>query len=469
MYFILEQCKFFLFERKQMVLRFWLGRGGYLYLNVALHLYYRYFSKDYYSALSNLFRYERDVRALVGEDMLSPLYGKIRANFVQKYIYRVGKNEALLSFTTSQEAEDIRKQFSAFGKECQVRMRYPKKDNDPERQGDLMVLKPYMGDKEKGVLFIQYDEGVKRFASIFDIERLAEYYRFVIEPSTSGYQNAMYFLCAGLDTEVFIESQFEPDFDYIGSLRNNFVPVRLGAGDWADPELFSVETDAVKEYDVVMIANWLRWKRHELFFASLAKIRDSIKKVAVIGYAIDGRTLNNVKMESEKYQITDKIDFYERIPLRQVAEIIKKSKIGILLSKDEGANRAIYECFFSGVPVILSSVNRGVNRDHLNDSTGCLADDEQLPESIKNMVASYNTYEPRRWAKANTGYLNSTVKLNGIIQEIARKNNEEWTQDIYYKHNLPHARYKRPEELQQANEAVSHLYQFVKNTHNCNV
>ena len=462
MHIFLERLKFFLFEKKQLVLRFWVGRMLYLYLNVALYLYRRYFIKDYYGALNSLFRYERDIRGLVGEDMLSPHFEQIRSSYLQKYIQGPGKNEALASFIKSQGAEDIRKQFSAFGKQNKAQMRYPKKNDDPERQGDLMVLKPYIGDNEKGVLFIQYDEGVKRFAAIYDIEKLAKSYRFVIEPSTCGYQNVMFFLCSGLDTEVFIESQFKPDFDYIGSLNNNFVPVRLGAGDWADPEKFSVDTEVLKEYDVVMIANWLRWKRHELFFESLAQVRDSIGKVAVIGYPIEGRTLQDVQMESEKFQVADKIDFYERIPLERVAEIITKSKIGILLSKEEGANRAIYECFFSGVPVILSSVNRGVNRDHLNECTGVLADDEQLPGMIKNMVALYSSYEPRRWAEANTGYLNSSMKLNDIIRSIGLEDNENWTQDIFYKHNSPHARYKRPEELQQAKEAVTHLYQFLR-------
>jgi hypothetical protein len=457
------QCRFYLFERKPVILKWWTGRTLYLYYHCLLYAFYRYVQKDYYAALNSLLRYERDIKGLVNREMLSPGFVNIRSRFLKKHIFETDNNKALASFIRSQEAKDIRRLFSSFDIQHQVRMRYPKKNDDSERQGDLMILKPYLGDKEKGVLFIQYDEGVKRFSAIYNTEKLAKYYRFVIEPSTCGYQNAMYFLCSSLETEVLIEAQFKPDFDYIKSLNNNFVPVRLGAGDWTDPEKFSLKKDVIKKYDVVMIANWLRWKRHDVFFSSLAQLGDSITKVAVIGYPIGDRTLPDIKKESEKHQVADKIDFYERIPFESVAEIIQKSKIGILLSKEEGANRAIYECFFSGVPVILSSMNRGVNRDHLNNCTGVLSDDNQLPEMIKNMITEYSSYEPRRWAEANTGYLNATMKLNEIIRTISRQHNENWTQDIFYKHNSPHARYKISEELDQADRAVTHLYQFLRN------
>lgn len=457
----IEKLRFFIFERKEAVLRTGSGRCYYLWASLLLFKFH-VLRGNSYLALASLLRYERDIANLAGDEKIASFYREILRSFLTAHVVGPSGNKALGSYIRSPEAAAIRAAFEGFGREHMVRMKYPKKNDDPERQGDLMVLKPCLGPAEKGILFVQYDEGVKRFAALFDIARLARDYRFVIEPSTCGYQNPMFFLCLGLSTEVVLEAQYEKDFRYIASVGRNFLPVRLGAGDWADPDNFIDSVQDEKAYDLVMIANWLKWKRHELLFSAIAEIRSEIRKVAVIGYPIDGRTVEDVREECRKHGVDDLVEFHNRIPHAEVSAIIRKSKVGILLSREEGANRGIYECFFSGVPVILTDGNRGVNRDHLNGQTGMLASDRDLPEVIKTIVRSYRTYRTRDWAVKNTGYLNSTRKLNDFFREIALAAGEQWTQDIFAKHNSPHARYKRQEDRQMADRAFADLEQYLR-------
>lgn len=458
---IVQKLRYFVFERKETIVRTWSGRCIYLWASLLLfklHL----LQGNHYLALSSLLRYERDIAGLAGVEKISGCYRRVFEKFLAEYVLASEGNRVLSSFAGSQEAARIRATFGGFGREYMVRMKYPKKDDDFERQGDLMVLKPRMGPGEKGILFIQYDEGVKRFAALFDIVRLAHDYRFVIEPSSCGYQNPMFFLCLGLGTEVILESQYEKDFKYIASVGSNFLPIRLGAGDWADPDNLIDSVAEEKEYDLVMIANWLKWKRHELLFSAIAKIRGDLGKVALIGYPIDGRNMGDVREECQKHGVLDIVEFHNRIPHAEVSAIIRKSKVGVLLSKEEGANRGIYECFFSGVPVILTDCNRGVNRDHLNRETGTLASDRDLPEVIRTMVHSYKGYRTRNWAVKNTGYINSTRKLNEFFREIALAAGEQWTRDIFAKHNSPHARYKEYADRRSADQCFSALEQYLR-------
>ena len=454
---------FFLFEQKEVLLRSVIVRWLFLMVTLIRYWCYTTISKDYYAALSVLLRYERDISGLSGAENIGLLYARTFRNFIQNYIIESPKNLVLYSYVQSKEAQHTKKVFQGFGTEYLLRMKYPKENDDPGRQGDLLILKPYINSKEKGVIFVQYDEGVKRFASIYDIDSLAKYYRFVIEPSTCGYQNPMFFLCLSLETEVIFETQYKNDFDYIQNVGFNFIPIRLGAGDWADPSLFNINNEVVKEYDLVMIANWLKWKRHGLLFKALLKIRSHVQRVALIGYPIEGRTLRDTKAECKKYGLLDHVDFFDKIPHKDVLEIIKKSKVGILLSKEEGANRGIYECFFSNVPVILTKRNRGVNRDHINRFTGVLADDLELQDVIVEMVKNFKNYNPRKWAFENSGYINSTNKLNQFLKELALEKGEEWTQDIFFKHNSPHARYAKYEEQEKADVVFNHLKQFLRN------
>lgn len=460
---ILYNFRYFLYEKKECLLSVAPVRRLFLLASYSQYLYRCHVKKDSYSALSSLLRYERDITALVGGKYVNDKVKKRIVSFLEdNTVNENHQNDILESYVASQEALTFKKMFKEFGTEYHLRMKYPRKIDDPARQGDLMILKPYIGSEEKGVLFIQYDEGVKKFAALFDIERLAEDYRFVVEPSTSGYQNAMFFLCYGLVTDVIFEAQYEPDYHYINSIGNNFHPVRLGAGDWADPALFTDGNETEKKYDVVMVANWLKWKRHRLFFETLSALRPRINKVAVIGYPLDNRTLKSIKKECEACGVTDLVDFYEQIPMVEVRDILQQSKVGILLSKEEGANRSIYECFFSNIPVVLTSLNRGVNRDHVNKSTGIVVSDEALPETLINLVENFQEYQPREWAIQNTGYKNSTRKLNDLLRSLAEKNKEQWSRDIFLKHNSPHARYANPDDQCIADEAVQHLQQYLR-------
>lgn len=347
--------------------------------------------------------------------------------------------------------------FSRFDADHRVRLKYPKEVEEKGRQGDLLVLKPWISEREKGVLLVQYDESVCKMASVFDLQWLARRYRIVVEPSTCGYQNPFFFLLYGLETSVLFESQYRRDYDYIKGLGGNFHTSRLGAGDWVDSSLFMPGMEEEKRYDLVMVANWLSFKRHRLLFRSLAPIRDKIGKIALVGYPAGGRTKENIMDEARQYNVADKLEIFEKVPPAQVAEVIRSSRFGLLLSRKEGANRGIYECFFSNVPIILSASNMGVNRDHVNEKTGMVVEDQGLTEGLLRMREGYAAFTPRAWAEKNTGYVNATRMLNEQLRWIALTEGEEWSHDIFTKKNMPTAMYALEAEAAEADREYERM------------
>jgi hypothetical protein len=235
----------------------------------------------------------------------------------------------------------------------------------------------------------------------------------------------------------------------------------LGAGDWADPELFQSGRYTEKKYDLVMIANWLKWKRHKLLFQTMKCLQDKLGRVALIGYPIEGRTSDEVRSLAMQHGIEKQIDIFENISAIQVGQVIRSSKVGILLSKKEGANRGIYECFFSDVPVILTSCNIGVNRDHINEMTGMLASDIALPETIIRMVERYESFRPRKWALENTGAEKSSARLNTFLKKLAKSSGEIWTQDIFPKKNAPAPLYLSEAHRLAADQEIEKLADFL--------
>jgi glycosyltransferase involved in cell wall biosynthesis len=367
------------------------------------------------------------------------------------------------SYIASLESRKIYKEFNNYGKEYTIKLKYPRIPESPHRQGDLFVLKPYLGKQEKGTLLIQYTESIRKFVSLYDAAKILEDYRIVLEPSWWGYQDINFFLLFGHGGDIIVEAQYSPDYNYIESLRSpNIHAIPVGAGDWCDPEMFCERPGVGKEFDIVMVANWGRIKRHIILFEAVSKMRDLKPQIALIGFPKPGRSSKDIMSEARRFNVEKYIHIFENIPPEKVSEVIQKSKINVMLTKGEGANRGIYESFFCNVPVLLTSENKGVNRSHINELTGYIASDKDLPYRLERMIKTYKNYHPREWALANTGYKNSTAKLNSKLKEISEKYHETWSANIFYKKNVPNARYEYEDEQMKANTEFMRLKEYLR-------
>lgn len=360
------------------------------------------------------------------------------------------------------EAKQIQNEFAGYDITNRVRIRFPRQNDFPEREGDLKILKPWISSNEKGVLLIKYNDSFKRFIANFNMPKIARDYRIVLEPSTWGYQGIDILIYLNIGTDVVVQAQRKEDYDYIEKIGCNFKPIRIGAGDWINPNLFSVGNQQKKQYDLIMVASWLSLKRHKLLFQALARIRDRIGSVALVGYPINGRSSKDIIAECERYRLRNKIRIFENVPGSKVNELLKASKFSIMLSKREGASKAIYESLFTDVPVIVSKGNIGVNHEHINPATGIFARDGELNESILYMKEHYKRFSPRQWALNHTGCFNSSRKLNRLIMESALRNGEQWSQSLFQRMGPVNHIYKDESDFALAQREFERLKGYLK-------
>ncbi|MDX6445364.1 MAG: hypothetical protein QOH71_2438 [Blastocatellia bacterium] len=354
------------------------------------------------------------------------------------------ENRLRLEFIGSKKAREIRKDYGAFPLEHRVRLRFPN-DNDPERQGDLIVVKAYDATTgERGVILVKYSEAILAMAAVYDLGALASHYMLVLEPSWWGYQDARFFLYLGSDLDVLVQSPRQEDFDFVASLQSNLVPVRVGAGEWGDSGVFHPRTTGKDTtYDVVMVASWDPFKRHEVFFRAAAKLKRERGRplcFALIGYDL-GWTRDQIERLLRQYDLQGDCAIYENIPHEEVARVVAESKVSLLLSQREGANKAAYESMFCGTPVIVYRHQCGVNLEHINQQTGLLADDHELAGAIEYALHHAGAFDPRGWAMENAGYDNATRKINAALAKIAGHRRQQWTTAIIAKKNAPNLRY----------------------------
>lgn len=384
----------------------------------------------------------------IGEKRIARLRRIIRENcYSEGRLLSASENRLRLEFIRSARAQELRKLYSSFALDHRVRLRFPN-DDDPERQGDLIVLKPY--DEvtgERGVLMLMYSEAVLAMVAMYDLGALASRYMFVLEPSSWGYQDVRFLSYLGSDLDVLIQSPRRADFEFIESLQTNLVPVAVGAGEWVDGDVFRPrEPGQEAKYDVVMVSAWDPLKRHEIFFRAAARRKQNGERTirfALIGYPM-GWTRGPIEKLLRQYDLERDCDLYEMIPHEQVACIVAESKVSLLLSHREGANRAIYESMFCGTPIIVYRYQCGVNLDHVNIRTGLLADDDELDAAIGYVLEHHNEFDPRQWALENAGYGNATRAINAALRQMSERRGLAWTRDIVAKKSAPELRYAQP-------------------------
>jgi glycosyltransferase involved in cell wall biosynthesis len=388
---------------------------------------------------------------------LGPRFSPRRARFLEALVARAtrredgsvrpsSENALRRDFVASREARAVRRRFASYGPRNQVRLRWAREGpDDPERQGDLIVLKR-AADGEKGVLLVAYHDAILHLPAVFDLPALASRYSIVLEPSTWGYDDARFLLYVGSDLDVVVEAQSRPDFDLVAGWDTNLVPTRVGSGDWADPDAFRAKRGDDRTYDLAMVSAWDPVKRHEVLFRALAAIRTERARrlrVALVGYPMRW-TRARIERQMRRHGLEADCDVFERVPHAEVARILADARASILLSRREGANRAVYESLFCDTPVIVPAAHRGVNLDHVGPDTGRLATDEELPDAILDVVDGRSRFRPRAWALAHTGWRAATASLEGTLREAARRRGAPWTTGLVGKTNAPGLRYAEP-------------------------
>ena len=313
---------------------------------------------------------------------------------------------------------------------------------------DIMVMKaPTAG--EKGVIVLEYTARFDLFVSLFDFDRIIRDYYIVLEPCWAGYCDPSILMFITKKCDIIVQAPERTDFDFIAGLQSNLKPVNLGSSDWIDPDLFAPAPEGtVKEYDLVMVANWAKHKNHRKLFEALQRVKHRPVSLLLIGVDWGGRTSKDILDEMRSFDLPHvKLEIKANIPAREVAAHLARSKVFLLLTEKEGSNRAIVEALFSGAPAILYEHFVGGAKGKINEQTGVLASFEGLAERIDEMLDRHEQFTPRAWALQNTGAQNATAKLNALLKSLAEARGETWNVGIVEKVNNPNFNYKVPGSL----------------------
>lgn len=315
---------------------------------------------------------------------------------------------------------------------------------------------------EKGVLVVKFSETFSVFFNLINVKKFSNYFNIVLEPSSAGYALPEILTWSNLyPVKVIVMSPYRDDFNFISSLELNIVPSELGASDWVNPNTFYKIHNTVKIYDSIYVANYNPVKRVDRYIRAVANIRKNNPEYkGALVCAGHGSAKIEIKEMLVKYKADEYIDFLGGMTQKELNLRFNQSKVNILLSFKEGANKGLAEGFFSGTPGLRIAENVGGNHAHINEFTGRTVPDAQLEQALLWFSDHFDEFSPDIWARKHMDPTVSTKKLSAQLESIEIAEGREWSNNLLVKTNTPELTYIDPENNWLLNERKNLLRIF---------
>jgi len=293
-----------------------------------------------------------------------------------------------------------------------------------------IILKHPGNNGEKGVLFVAFERNWLTLLRYADLGKLSHDYYLVLTPTWSPPHDLPYLLAAKFwPGKLFTITSSLADKDIFARLAPRVTVAPLLASSWIHPKLFEPQ-GLEKKYDIIMLANFAKYKRHYAFFETLSQM-SKLPKVLIVGRSLQGRTKSTLEREAKLFGVHNCIDIKADLGNDELVSALQSAKVSLIFSKVEGSCVAVMESLFANVPVgLLEEANVG-SRAFINAKTGSFLRQSHRAEDLELFIANYAKYSPREYViEHKLDYLNSSNILNASIKNWALTNGEKWTQDI---------------------------------------
>jgi glycosyltransferase involved in cell wall biosynthesis len=301
---------------------------------------------------------------------------------------------------------------------------------DDRRIAKAVILKAPVGEREKGVLFISFEEEWTRLIHHCDLRAVAERYDLIVSPTWSPPH------C--LATTAFAHAWPGPLFSLISNLRDldilprlssNYVPLPLFASSWVNPEFYRPLPRSERDVDLVMLANFGKYKRHLALFRALRALSPR-PRVLLMGQEQSGRTAETLLTEADAFGVRDAVTIVTNASNEEVARGLCRGRVSLILSRREGSCVAVAESLFADTPVGLLRGAEVGSAAFLNAETGRFLDERNLAADLAAFLDESDRYAPRAWAEQHISCFRSSAVLNDVLKQHALSAGQEWTRDL---------------------------------------
>jgi len=301
---------------------------------------------------------------------------------------------------------------------------------DNPRVGKAAVIKPWLGPREKGVVFFSFEDQWLKILRHANVHAFAERYDVVVAPTWSPPHHLVNFVFPkAYPSPIFSLISNWDDLRHFPRFSSKYVMVPLFASSWVNPSFYKVVAPDKKNIDLIMVANFGTYKRHHALFKAMRRIPDNLR-IVLMGQEQDKRTIQTLRDEAQYYGVENRFEVRCNVSNEELADSMARARVSIILSKREGSCVVVVESMFANTPVGLLE-NAVIGSKHfINEQTGRLLRERYLAEDLIDFIKNASSYQPRQWAEQHITCSHSTTILNDVFRKHALENGQEWTQDI---------------------------------------
>lgn len=310
--------------------------------------------------------------------------------------------------------------------------RYTEQDFDmrtPELTTSLVLKEPGPGG-EKGVLYCSFEYNWMRILAHYDAKGLLSEYFLVGASSWSPTDYVGLANWSGISRDpLFIGISNRSDLQSYGLLAPLIEPVPLMASDWTHPGYYYPRPHVERDIDILMVANFSRFKRHWLLFEALRRMPPDLR-VVLIGIAPPGRGVDVIRAEARAFGAPQELEILPGVPNSTVGSYQERAKVSLIFSRREGSCVAVAESLFAGSPVGMMHDAHVGSKAYITDQTGVLLRRRGLSRALSEFIERSGTFNTRAWAEANISCFRSSHLLNAQLRAYSQRAGLPWTRDI---------------------------------------
>jgi glycosyltransferase involved in cell wall biosynthesis len=301
--------------------------------------------------------------------------------------------------------------------------------DDDRRLARAALLKPYLGEREKGVLFVSFESEWLKVLRHGQARAVAGRYHLVLAPSGSPHNLTGYVFPAAWPGPLFTLISHADEVGLFPRISPRYVPIPLYASSWVHPDLFRPRPRSERDIDLVMVANFAKFKRHHALFKALRGMSPQLR-VLLVGQDQDARTGETILAAARCYGVAGRFTLLRNAPWDAVADALCRSRASVILSRREGSCVVVAESLFADTPVALLRHAEVGSRAFINPATGRFLHDGNLAAQLSAFLAGSDSHAPRAWALGHISCFKSSAALNETLKKHALAAGGAWTRDL---------------------------------------
>jgi glycosyltransferase involved in cell wall biosynthesis len=311
-----------------------------------------------------------------------------------------------------------------------------------------LVLKAPGPDGEKGALYCPFEYNLMRLVAHYDARAILSEYFIIGASSWSPTDFAALASFAGLSRDpIFMGISNPSDMEAYQVMSPVVQPIDMMASDLIDPDYYQPKPRNERQIDILMVANWMRFKRHWLLFDALRDMPRTLR-VVLVGRSAPGRTERELRAEAQAFGARQDIEYVTNIPIPDVVQLQCDARISAVFSHREGSCLAITESLFAGTPVAAMRNAHIGSKAYINARTGILCTRDGLATQLSRFLEESDSFQPREWAHGTIDCYTTSAKVNKRLRDYSRAVGLAWTEDI-----VPFCRRYVPQYANQEDES----------------